>query len=78
MTKQRNKPAYDVTTGEGQKRLMYESVGLPYVRGRIPLNTSGDYGTDPYSATHVKMVPSGRIVTIEEARQILGPIKRGI
>ena len=70
MTKR--KPTYDITTSDGQKRLMYESAGLPYVSGPVPIRSGRDYGTNPHSATHVELVPSGRIVTLEEARRILG------
>jgi len=48
------------------------------VRGRVgdsieaTRKTRGDYGKDPLGNGMFKMVPSGRIVTLEEAKQILG------
>ena len=41
------KPAYDVTSGAGQKRLMYESAGMFYHAGAIDTAAPGDYGADP-------------------------------
>ena len=56
---------YDHTTGEGQKRLMYESVGLPYEADSIDFSGK-DYGCDPIGDGTYKMVPSGDIVDYEE------------
>ena len=64
--KTKYKYGYDHTTGEGQKRLMYESAGLPYISGTIDINKPDDYGADPLGDGTFKMVPSGDIVNLEE------------
>ena len=38
----------------------------------IDTKSTGDYGSDPYDGEHVRMVPSGDIVTIEECNRRLG------
>jgi hypothetical protein len=58
--------SYDHTTGEGQRRLMYESAGLPYISSRIDRSKSGDYGADPIGNGMFRMVPSGDIVSSSE------------
>ena len=71
---------YDITTGAGQKRLMYESVGIDITRRpKRPLYYQGDeYGHDPITDEHgnptgkVRMVPSGRIVDL----RALSPAER--
>lgn len=58
----------DYSTGEGQKRLMAESMGWPsdtYAR-RVDTSASGDYGSDPVGDGTFRMVPSGDIVGYEE------------
>jgi len=63
---------YDHTTGEGQKRLMYESVGLPYSFAIPTRKPSGDHGSDPMGDGTFRMVPSGDIVDAEERDKRLG------
>lgn len=47
-------------------------------RGTVVFQCEGDYGTDPVFAEDgeptglVKLVPSGRVVTVAEARNLLG------
>jgi hypothetical protein len=65
--KKLTRPSYDTSTGEGQKRLMQESVGLEYVQPRRIEATPGDYGADPIGPDEDgvfcwRMVPSGDIV----------------
>ena len=62
----RRRYSYDHTTGEGQRRLMYESAGLPYISSRIDTSKSGDYGADPIGSGMFRMVPSGDIVSASE------------
>lgn len=52
-------------TGEGQKRLMRESVGQDYDMRPLPRPTS-DYGADPIGDGTFRMVPSGDIVDFAE------------
>ena len=64
------KPKYDFdhTTGDGQKRLMAISAGLPqeaYTKPG-PLPTMADYGCDPLGDGTFRMVPSGDIVDYKE------------
>jgi hypothetical protein len=61
-----SKMTYDITTGEGQKRMMYESVGLTFERRVINTATTGDYGADPIGDGSFRMVPSGDIVDFAE------------
>lgn len=65
---------YDTSTAEGQKRLMYESVGLPYLCGAITRKV-GDYGADPLGDGTFRMVPSGDIVGYAE-RCLRLPIRK--
>ena len=65
---QKRKYDFDHTTGDGQKRLMAISVGLPqetYTKPG-PLPTMDDYGADPIGDGNFKMVPSGDIVDYTE------------
>jgi hypothetical protein len=60
---------YDYTTGEGQKRLMYESAGIHYEppKSILPWEPGDpDYGADPLGDGTHRMVPSGDIVSLEE------------
>ena len=59
---------FDHTTGDGQKRLMAISRGLPqeiYTKPG-PLPTNNDYGCDPVENGMFRMVPSGDIVDYKE------------
>ena len=59
----------DYSTGDGQKRLMAESMGLSsdtYARRAIDVNRPGDYGADPMGDGTFRMVPSGDIVDYAE------------
>jgi hypothetical protein len=63
---------FDHTTGDGQKRLMAISKGLPQESYTIPLNTLppiSDYGADPLGDGKFKMVPSGDIVDYDEMKR---------
>lgn len=60
------KYGYDHTTGEGQKRLMYESAGHLINLNYINTIYDGDYGSDPLGNGKFKMIPSGDIVDLEE------------
>jgi hypothetical protein len=66
-------------SGDGQKRLMAESMGLPsdtYISYTVPTTPPGmEYGTDPMGDGTVRMVPSGDVVTIEEADRRLAPMR---
>lgn len=55
------------TDGEGQRRMMAESVGHTYVP-RQSVNTAapGDYGADPLGDGTFRMVPSGDVVDMAE------------
>ena len=66
----RKKP-YDTSSAEGQKRLMYESVGMKYVPHKIDIKKTGDYGADPVGDGTFRMVPSGDIVNYEERNRRL-------
>ena len=62
------------STSEGQKMLMAISMGLDedtYTRKIIKVIKGEDYGFDPAGPGVVRLVPSGRIVTIAEAKEIL-------
>lgn len=64
----------DYSTGEGQKRLMAESVGLPsdtYTRKVINTNAPGEYGSTPIGDGTFRMVPSGDIVDLAERNKRL-------
>lgn len=50
-------------------RAMQQGTYSNTIAKRIP---GKDYGYDPLGNGKVKLVPSGRVVTIEEAREILG------
>ena len=63
---------FDHTTGDGQKRLMYESIGINVNLGTVDVCKAGDYGCDPIGNGKFKMVPSGDIVNIDEMRNRLG------
>lgn len=68
---------YDYTTGEGQKRLMYESAGLTYTAPkRVNVTASGDYGCDPIGDGTFRMVPSGDIVDYNERCRRLSEVAR--
>lgn len=75
----RDKPPYDHTTGEGQKRILYDAHNR--VHGREPgdnstrkvdTNSPGDYGCDPLGDGTFRMVPSGDIVDLSERNRRLG------
>lgn len=68
------KPDYDVSTAEGQKRLMRESVGQDYISGFVRADRANDYGADPIGDGTFRMVPSGDIVDFTERMRRL-PIK---
>ena len=57
---------YDVSTADGQKRLMAESVGALYIPRRAITQSVGDYGADPIGDGTFRMVPSGDIVDYAE------------
>lgn len=75
----KDKPDYDVSTGEGQKRLMYDtspkfsdhSLWKPAIK-----KEPGEYGHDPILDDHgnptgrVRMVPSGRIVDVATGKTV--------
>lgn len=55
-------------TAEGQKRLMAESMGLPfdtYTR-KVDVTKAGDHGADPIGNGMFRMVPSGDVVDYAE------------
>ena len=63
---------YDISTAEGQKRMMAESVGMIYSPPRrIDTSVTGDYGADPIGDGRFRMVPSGDIVNTEERNRRL-------
>ena len=66
----RKKP-YDTSSAEGQKRLMYESVGMEYIPNKIDFKKTGDYGADPVGDGTFRMVPSGDIVDYAERNRRL-------
>jgi len=61
---------YDHTTGEGQKRLMYESIGFDITKKQETPSyyEDGETGSDPILDDNgnptgkIKMYPTGRIV----------------
>lgn len=68
------KPPFDVSTPDGQKRLMAISIGLDsgtYIKKPIDLTRKGDYGADPIGDGTFRMVPSGDIVGLEERNKRL-------
>jgi hypothetical protein len=50
-----------------------DDTGKPIPKWLAPRLSGEDYGTDPYDAEHVRMVPSGDIVTLAEAAKRLAP-----
>ena len=69
MKKKKPKYSFDVSTADGQKRLMAISMGLDseiYIPKPVNLNKAGDWGCDPIGNNLFKMVPSGDIVDLEE------------
>ncbi len=61
---------YDHRTGEGQKRLMLESMGREYSQKRtIATSSPGDYGCDPIGDGTFRMVPSGDVVEYDEMKR---------
>ena len=66
------KPDYDITTGEGQKRLMYESIGINITRKteRPSHYEPGETGSDTIldkdgnPTGKIRMFPTGRIVDL--------------
>lgn len=60
------KHTYDISTANGQMRLMRESVGQPYLEGPINTSALGDHGSDPIGDGTFRMIPSGDIVSFEE------------
>jgi len=70
----REKHDFDVSTSDGQKRLMALSRGLPrdtYVPQPVDLDQPGDYGSDPLGDGKFRMVPSGDVVDREERNRRL-------
>lgn len=73
----RKKYGYDYTTGEGQKRLLYESAGVDITRrpGKPDWYQPGEYGHDPIldedgePSGLVVMVPTGRVVDLTRKRR---------
>jgi hypothetical protein len=65
-----NKYSFDHTTGEGQKRLMYLSMGIE-IETRLPVYAGIDTGADPIGDGTFKMYPSGDIVDFEERNRRL-------
>lgn len=59
---------FDHTTGEGQIKLMYLSVGIDISEFKKPLPAydGEDYGADPIGDGTFKMIPSGDIVGLVE------------
>jgi hypothetical protein len=75
------RPSYDTSTGEDQKRLMHESVGLEYAPPRRIADTPGDYGADPLGfdeggVFRWRMVPSGDVVDKAEHDRRLARVAR--
>lgn len=63
---------FDYTTGSGQKKLMYKSMGRDIdPDAKVDMNAKGDYGHDPLGDGKFKMVPSGDIVDYEEMKRRL-------
>ena len=66
------KYGFEHTTGAGQKRLMYKSVGLDVDPDAVvDLKRKGDYGADPLGNGMFKMVPSGDVVDSKEKERRL-------
>lgn len=64
----RERYSFDISTSDGQRRLMAESMGLPsdhWIRRPIA-RTAGDYGADPIGDGTFRMVPSGDVVDYSE------------
>ncbi len=60
------------STGDGQKQLMYESMGYEYSPTRcVDVAAAGDYGADPVGDGTFRMVPSGDIVDFAERNKRL-------
>lgn len=67
-----NKPSYDASTSDGQKRLMDESAEREHIAAKpINVSCSKDYGADPLGDGTFKMVPSGDIVDYQERKRRL-------
>jgi len=72
------KHGYDITTGDGQKRLMYESVGIDIAKKWSAPDhyENGEYGSDPILDDYgnptgkIKMVPTGRVVDLDAPKQV--------
>jgi hypothetical protein len=72
----RDRHDYDITTGEGQKRLFYEVMGHDITKApeRPDYYEPGEYGSDPILdddgniTGFVKMVPTGRVVDLRKGR----------
>ena len=63
---------FDVSTTEGQKRLMRESAGQPPIDGGIVrIDPWRDHGADPIGNGKFRMVPSGDIVDAAERKRRL-------
>ena len=58
---------YDASTGEGQKRLMAESMGHAHVpRRAVAIGGDSDHKCDPLGDGRFRMVPSGDVVDYAE------------
>ena len=72
---------FDVSTSEGQRRLMALSVGDPedrWLHKSVQAVPAGaDYGADPIGDGMHRMVPSGDIVTLEERMRRLERLREG-
>jgi hypothetical protein len=63
---------YDYTSGEGQKRLMYDSMGVDITQKHKNPDyyEDGDYGSDPIldedgnPTGKIRLVPSGKVVDL--------------
>lgn len=63
---------FDVSTAEGQKRLMRESVGQVAIDGAfVRMDSTRDHGADPLGNGKWRMIPSGDIVGAEERKRRL-------
>ena len=79
MGRKKTERFFDISTADGQKRLMAVSMGLDsetYIGKPIDLSRIGDYGSDPIGEGKFRMVPSGDIVDLEERNQRLNRVKR--
>lgn len=66
------KKDYDVSTAEGQKRLMRESANQVWLDGsKVKFDSSKDHGADPLGNGKFRMIPSGDIVELEERNKRL-------